>query len=405
MEIKKYINEDTFAKAKIRKIRYEIFGGIISLENPATLVYIDKDFMRKLGYTYSPLWKENPKNYLSAPEQVQLSLTNQCSFRCRGCYANSGEKMENELTTEECKKILKILAKKKVFNIAFGGGEPFERKDLFELANYCRQLGMVPTVTTNGYFIKDQETAKKCKVFGIIHVSLDGIGKKYREIRGIDGFKIADQAIRNLKKAGNRVGINCIVCSKNFNHLSEIVKYGEKVGTESILFLRFKPTGRGKRIYEEMRLSAQQNKKFFPLLKKLQKKTNIWLGIDCSFLPMVCYHRPPLEDLKFLGMEGCSAANLVLSILPNGKFNACSFYEDSGRVTTSNLFQEWKNSNNKHFQKFRSWVRKARPPCNSCLYLDVCRGGCHVVAEFLTGDFFNPDPECPWVNDYYHWLD
>jgi radical SAM protein with 4Fe4S-binding SPASM domain len=403
MKIKEYFNEKALSRAKIQKVRYENFGGIISLENPSTLIYVDKNFMRNLGYKYSPFWKEKPKNYISAPEQVQFSLINKCSFRCRGCYANSGKKTEDELTTEECKKVLKILAKKKVFNIAFGGGEPFERKDLFELAKYCRKLGMIPNITTSGYYIT-QNIAEKCKVFGVIHVSLDGVGKKYKEIRGIDGFKIADQAIKNLVKARNRVGINCVVCSKNFEHLPKIIKYGEDQKVESILFLRFKPIGRGGKIYEEMKLSSKQNRKFFPLFKNLQKKTKIMLRIDCSFVPMVCYHKPPFDVLKFWGVEGCPAANLVLGILPNGQFNACSFCKDTGGKVT-NLFQEWKNSNNKHFQKFRSWVKRAKPPCNSCSYLNICRGGCHIVAEYITGDFFSPDPECPWVNNYYRQLD
>ncbi|MHA1466258.1 MAG: SPASM domain-containing protein, partial [Candidatus Heimdallarchaeaceae archaeon] len=39
-------------------------------------------------------------------------------------------------------------------------------------------------------------------------------------------------------------------------------------------------------------------------------------------------------------------------------------------------------------------------PCSSCRYVKICRGGCHVVSEFVTGEFSNPDPECPIVAEY-----
>jgi len=393
MRLEEYLKEDTFKETKIKKIRYESFGGIISLEDPPALVYVDRDFMLDLGYRPSRLWEEGPKRYLSAPTEVHFSVTNLCPLRCPHCYMDSGRRGK-ELDTSTCKEILKILAKKGVFHIAFGGGEAFERKDLFELAAYCRELDMVPNVTTNGYYIT-KDIAKRCNIFGRINVSLDGLQKEYQEIRGVDGFKIADQAIRNLVEVGNHVGINCVVSSKNFHHLLEIVGYGEERGVESILFLRFKPRGRGKSLYHEMKLTPEQNKELFPVLTELQRKTEIILEVDCSFVPMVCYHRPSTEVLQFWGVEGCPAASLLLGIFPNGEFNACSLSEEIGGDTFQ-LPQQWKGPNI-HLEKFRNWTLKAKPPCNSCSYLEICQGGCHIVAEYVTGDFYHPDPECPRV--------
>jgi hypothetical protein len=30
-------------------------------------------------------------------------------------------------------------------------------------------------------------------------------------------------------------------------------------------------------------------------------------------------------------------------------------------------------------------------------YLSICKGGCHIISEFLTGNFKNPDPEYPKI--------
>lgn len=384
------------APTNILKARYESFGGIIALEEPPVLAWVDKNFMLELGFKGSPLWQRE-KNYLSAPTEVHFSLTNKCPLKCKHCYANSGNKIRNELTTNQYKKALRVLAKMGVFHIAFGGGECFSRSDVFELAHYCRELGMVPNITTNGYYIT-KETAKKCRVFGRINVSLDGIGKMYKEIRGVDGFKMADRAIKLLVEEGNRVGINCILCRKNFDTISEIVKYAKRQKLESILFLRYKPVGRGKIFYKEMRLTNEQNKKIFPLIKKLQKENKeILFEIDCSFVPMICFHKPSLEKLKFFAVEGCPAGNILLGTLPNGRFNACSMCSETGGSIFS-LPREWNTS--KHLNKFRQWILKAKEPCRSCSYLEICKGGCHIITEYLTGNFFNPDPECPKVVEF-----
>jgi MoaA/NifB/PqqE/SkfB family radical SAM enzyme len=39
-------------------------------------------------------------------------------------------------------------------------------------------------------------------------------------------------------------------------------------------------------------------------------------------------------------------------------------------------------------------------PCNSCDYLELCKGGCHCITEVLTWDIFAPDPECPFVYNH-----
>ena len=70
-------------KEKILTYRYEPFGGILHLSRPASLVWVDKDYMRSLGYEDSPLWDLDTP-LLSAPTEVHLSVTRQCSAGCTG---------------------------------------------------------------------------------------------------------------------------------------------------------------------------------------------------------------------------------------------------------------------------------------------------------------------------------
>ena len=43
-----------------RGFRYEKFGGIVHLERPRALVFVDRDRARRLGYRASPLWQDEP---------------------------------------------------------------------------------------------------------------------------------------------------------------------------------------------------------------------------------------------------------------------------------------------------------------------------------------------------------
>jgi len=242
-----------------------------------------------------------------------------------------------------------------------------------------------------------KELAKQCNIFGQINVSLDGIGETYRMARGYDGFEMADKAIDLLLEAGNSVGINCVISKRNYDELEEIVCYAREKKLADIEFLRFKPAGRGKRDYYEMRLDFEQNVELVPKLLKWIKQYKIPLKLDCSFVPMVCYQQLPKKKMEFFAVSGCEGGNILAAMKPDGKINACSFSQgDAGKIM--DIQKNWNTSH--HFIQFREWRKNAPEPCQSCDYLSICQGGCHVVAEFATGNFRNPDPECPWVVEY-----
>ncbi len=374
------------------KIRPESFGGIVSLEEPPALVYVDQEYMHELGVRDSPLW-DRPANYLSAPTEVHLSVTNACPLRCRHCYTDSGGASPDEMDGASLKRTIDLLADMDVFHIAFGGGEAFGRADFLSLARYARQKGIVPNVTTNGHFMTP-ELAEQCRVFGQINVSIDGVGSAYREVRGVDGFAAADRALSLLLGAGCKVGINCVISRPNFDHLPDLVRYAALKGIGDILFLRVKPTGRGRDTYESMRLTAEQHRRLFPYLSELTGKHGVMLRMDCSFVPAVCWHGPDREAMEFFDVRGCVAGDTLAGVTCAGGLQACSFSHDTlGDVWQ--MKQVWHESH--VLRAFRQWPQSAPEPCASCEYLALCRGGCHIVAEAVTGDFHAPDPGCPRV--------
>jgi radical SAM protein with 4Fe4S-binding SPASM domain len=222
-------------------------------------------------------------------------------------------------------------------------------------------------------------------------VSVDWIGRREEAREGA----IAEY-VRNvdlLQEAGISVGLNCVVTRQNFSRLNEVVAFAGERSLTDVEFLRFKPSGRGKLDYFERRLTPAQNREFFPMISDLSQGYGAPVKIDCSFVPMFCWHRPDKQLMEQFSVYGCEAANVLLGVRSDGRFGGCSFLPS--RESIFDLPALWSSSEN--LASLRKWTDRACEPCRGCTYLDICKGGCRAVAGFVTGDIDAPDPECPFV--------
>jgi radical SAM protein with 4Fe4S-binding SPASM domain len=375
------------------KYRFESFGGILALEEPPMLVHVDRDFMRGLGHEQNPLWERPEADLLSAPLEVHFSVTNACSLRCGHCYMDSGEKDAGEMSAEAFRKAVDLLAGMGVFHMALGGGEALERPDFFELASYVRDRGIVPNLTTNGLLMTG-EIAEKCRIFGQVNVSVNG-AESIREAGGRPkALAERVRAVDLLLEAGVKVGLNWVVTRQNLDQLTGVFSFAGNRGLTDVEFLRLKPTGRGKRDYYERRLTPAQNREFYPTIRSLSREYDVPAKIDCSFVPMFCWHSPDKMLMEQFSVYGCEAGNVLLGVRSDGRFAGCSFL--TGDESIFELPRLWSGSEN--LSRLRKWADLAPEPCRSCDYLEICKGGCRAVAGFVAGDFYAADPECPFVD-------
>ncbi len=381
----------------VDRVRYEPFGGIVSVLNPPFLAWVTRDYMRQLGYTDSPLWKGDAQDThtLSAPTEAHCSLTNRCSQHCSSCYMGSQDSFCNELTTEEWKRFFDTLRALGVFHVALGGGEAFLRNDLLELVLYCKEIGLVPNLTTHGQCLGEAEIAI-CKEMGQVNLSLDGINDQYHCNGRRGSFVAVDKSILALKKADVSVGLNCVVSKKNIDHLTDVVEYAKQVGLNEVEFLKYKPTGRGTLNYTNYALTQEMIRSIYPIILELGNHYQIMLKMDCSFIPAMVFHDPDKEDLEKLGVTGCDGGNSLMAITAQGYASGCSFVAGKEKLITIN--EDWQQLS--PFRKFKEIVENAQEPCKTCAHLALCRCGCRAVALYYGGAFSSPDPECPRVVDY-----
>ncbi|MDE2232136.1 MAG: radical SAM protein [Candidatus Omnitrophica bacterium] len=121
------------------------------------------------------------------PYQATLTVTDNCCLKCVMCNEWHTHHTE-EFNTEEWKNALTQLKEAGIREINLTGGEPLMRKDIFEIVRHARSLGLRVGMTSNGFMMNEQRVAELiASGVSTFSLSMDAVGEKYDEIRGVKG--------------------------------------------------------------------------------------------------------------------------------------------------------------------------------------------------------------------------
>ena len=96
------------------------------------------------------------KYTLTAPVNVTWEITSRCNLRCRHCLsADLMNECDRELDFEECCRFIDSLDRMEVFQVNFGGGEPFLREDFLDILDYAHGKQITTCVSTNGTLVDE----------------------------------------------------------------------------------------------------------------------------------------------------------------------------------------------------------------------------------------------------------
>jgi len=168
-------------------------------------------------------------------------VTNRCNSRCKHCfYWKKLNSNLNELTLTEIEKITKNLGEIQV--LLLSGGEPFLRKDLFEIISLFIKNNKVRVVSipTNAILtekiirITKRLSASFPQVLFSINPSIDNLYKKNDEIRGVKGaFKRSIKTLKELEKIRKEkknveIVINTTISNSNYKDFDKIIDFFKK---------------------------------------------------------------------------------------------------------------------------------------------------------------------------------
>ena len=121
----------------------------------------------------------------SLTTRIDINVGYSCNLKCRFCYYIndvSCRKKNKDLTTIECKKLIRDHFKKGMQVLEFTGGEPTIRNDLFELVRYAQEVGFTHiSIITNGLRLADHSFANSLVTQGVndFLLSLHGSTPRY----------------------------------------------------------------------------------------------------------------------------------------------------------------------------------------------------------------------------------
>jgi mycofactocin biosynthetic radical S-adenosylmethionine protein MftC len=322
---------------------------------------------------------------LSAPVNVTWEITSRCNLRCRHCLsADIMEHSGSELDFDQCCRFIDELDRLRVFQVNFGGGEPFLRPDFLDILDYAHRAGIVTCVSTNGTVI-DEQLADRLGRMGLLYiqVSLDGVTAATNDaVRGAGTYDRIISGIKLLAASGVKgLSTNTVVTSANFREVLDIYRFGRNYGLKTRLS-RFRPSGNAKRVWDELRLSKEQ-------LSELSE----FLSAHRDVLTGDSFFSITAADRRELGLNMCGAAKMTCSVVPDGTVYPCAFLQDpvfrAGSIVSESLESIWRDA-----PPFVA-LRNARiESCESCGRFGLCHGGCPAVAYFFTQSLDRADPEC-----------
>lgn len=334
---------------------------------------------------------------------VQWHLTERCNLRCRHCYQEG--KFSEELSSAEIGEVVEEIAEmiqawSETYDISFTpsfnvtGGEPFLRRDLFEILETMGRKGFDLYLLSNGILI-DREKAERLSQLGVkgVQVSMEGPEKIHESIRGKGSFSASLGGIDHLLTAGLKVTLNTTLSKINAPYLEEMAALANSLKVDRLGFSRLVPSGQGAGLLPHM-LDKEEVKGLYLKIFSIQ-----FPGLEIVTGDPVASQMDHFADMVDLGavpLGGCAAGFSGLTILPDGTITPCRRLPiPIGNVKEDSLRELWVSSPVLENLRDRS---QYRGKCGSCNRWANCRG-CRAVAYACSQsrgekDYLAEDPQC-----------
>lgn len=167
-------------------------------------------------------------NRLGLPIGGNFELTARCNFNCPMCYVHlSSEDIQARGKELSAAQWISIAEQAKNAGMMFAlltGGEPFVRKDFFEIYDAMKAMGLMISINSNGSMLEGEIREKLIANPPFrINISLyGGSDETYRGMCGQSAYHRVKENIRALKEAGVDVRLNVSITPYNRQDLEAI---------------------------------------------------------------------------------------------------------------------------------------------------------------------------------------
>jgi len=321
--------------------------------------------------TFSPrlalkaLWQMRVRR---RPFVLSHGINASCNLKCSFC--EYWRIPSNEMSTPE---IFRMLDDAKDFGIGVYNAwtvEPLLRRDLPQVLEHAKNLGLITSLVTNGTLLKKR--VHELEDLDYLSVSLDGI-ESYRAIRNANYNEVLEGIIA-AKDAGHEILINCVISGKNLHELEALVHLAESLS----IWISFEPINKSEDIeadvWEELGIrDIHEYENSIDRLIELKKK-------GMPIINSITY----LQMIKTLNPEfRCHASDIILHVASDGSIENCRVHKEPLGNVSDGISNIWEISLEARKQTVTG--------CKGCLFFGYVENS--LLYEFV-----------PEVMAHYEWV-
>ena len=273
------------------------------------------------------------------PSAMTFAVTYRCQCNCIHCSAADHIKPElEELSTDEAKRLIDECLKMGVSVIAFTGGEPLLRKDIYELVAHVDHRKAMPIMFTSGQFL-NEENATKLANAGLysLFVSLDSTNPaEHDEWRGMPGlFDQAMNGLKLMKENGVMINLSSYASKTGTEkgHYRKVHQLAKEIGAHNVILFDSVPTGAMLKDTSEV-LTWEQREEITKYSEEI---------FNAGTVPALSSQSWQNSIEGSLAGIGCLAANIQFYASAYGDIAPCDFTPLSfGNIRENSLKSIWK---------------------------------------------------------------
>ena len=328
---------------------------------------------------------------LEAPLAILAELTHRCPLQCPYCSNPLQlERARAELDSETWLRVIEEAAELGVLQIHFSGGEPTLRKDLEQLVEKARDVGLYSNLITAAVLLTEARVAALADA-GLDHVQISFQDSRAPGADRIGGYRGGHEKKRNAAKLIRALDLpltlNMVVHRQNLDHLEAMLDLALELDAHRVEIAHVQYYGWAYENRAALLPSRAQLERATEIVERARESLKGRLVID--YVVPDYYARRP---------KACMGgwAQRFLNVSPSGKVLPCHAAESItglqfDSVREQSLKDIWERS--EAFLRFRGtdWMPE---PCRSCDRREIDWGGCRCQAFALTGDAAKTDPVC-----------
>jgi radical SAM protein with 4Fe4S-binding SPASM domain len=339
---------------------------------------------------------------------VPWRCTFACDSNCLHCASAAKPPFPDEVDTASAKRIVDQIYDFGASFLGISGGEPFLRKDLFQIVKYAKKIGLNVSIITDGHLLDEAAFEGIVKNEVSVTVSIDGAEATNDAIRGRGAYAKAVVAVDKLSKANL---LNCLVytfanfgdgkTNVNVEDFTHVLNLAQQYNARWVVYHGFIPYSKAKASLKVNPSPLQYEwawNKLYDLRSAYKGKPEI--NVYYPSFARIAKQRgmPDFDNWYNNFFLGRCFFGKFLSIAENGDAIPCSFNDvyRFGNVKDKSLKDIWSDlQTSEFFAKVRD-KNNIKGKCGVCEYKEIC-GGCRTAALFYTGDILESDPSCAYI--------